>query len=158
MPIIELETKINSKIEICFDLSRSIDLHKISIAKSNEKAINGKISGLIGLDEFVTWKATHFGIIQKLTSKITKYKRPFHFKDEQTKGIFKLMKHDHYFEVENNIVIMKDIFEFKSPFGIFGKLFNYLILTKYLKNLLVVRNETIRDFAETEKWKTILNE
>ena len=158
MPKIELETKINSKIEICFDLSRSIDLHKISIAKSNEKAIDGKTSGLIGLDEFVTWKATHFGITQKLTSKITEYKRPLHFKDEQTKGIFKLINHDHYFEIKNNIVVMKDVFEFQSPFGIIGKLFNYIILTKYMKKLLTVRNETIKDFAETEKWKTILNE
>lgn len=157
MPKFELETKIKSKIDICFDLSRSIDLHKISIAKSNEKAINGKTTGLIGLDEFVTWQATHFGITQKLTSKITKYHRPFHFKDEQTKGIFKLLNHDHYFEVKNDIVIMKDIFEFQSPFGIIGNLFNYLILTNYMKKLLDERNKIIKNFAETEKWKEILN-
>ncbi len=89
---------------------------------------------------------------------IKKYKRPSHFKDEQTKGIFKRINHDHYFEVKNETVVMKDVFEFQSPFGIIGKLFNYLILTKYMKNLLVVRNETIKIFAETEKWKTILNE
>lgn len=158
MPKIEIETRIKSKIDICFDLSRSIDLHKISIAKSNEEAIRGKTSGLISLGESVTWKATHFGISQNLTSKITKYKKPFHFKDEQTKGVFKFMKHDHYFELENNIVVMKDVFEYQSPFGILGRIFNNLILTKYMRKLLIDRNEIIKEFAETDKWKAILNE
>ena len=41
MPTIQLETIINADIKICFDLSRSIDLHQISTAKTNEKAIAG---------------------------------------------------------------------------------------------------------------------
>ena len=88
MPTIHLTTKINAAIETCFDLSRSIDLHKISTAYTNEQAIDGVKRGLIGLDEFVTWQAKHFGIIQKLTTKITAYKRPFHFRDEQIKVHF----------------------------------------------------------------------
>ena len=40
MPQIELQTIINSKIEICFDLSRSIDLYKIWTAATKEKAFN----------------------------------------------------------------------------------------------------------------------
>ena len=48
MPLIELQTKINSTIEICFDLSRGIDLHKISTAKTNETAVDGVTKGLIG--------------------------------------------------------------------------------------------------------------
>lgn len=83
MPTIYLETKIKSSIEICFDLSRSMDLHQISTAKTNEKAIAGKTSGLINPGEYVTWRAKHFGITQNLTSKITAFNKPFHFKDEQ---------------------------------------------------------------------------
>ena len=83
MPVIYLETRIKSTIEICFDLSRSIDLHQISTAKPNEKAIAGRTTGLIGLDEFVTWQAKHFGITQRLKSKITAFNKPFHFRDEQ---------------------------------------------------------------------------
>jgi hypothetical protein len=86
MPIIKLTTEINSTLEICFDLSRSIDLHKISTSKTNEEAIEGKTKGLINLNETVTWKATHFGVRQKLTSKITAFDRPYYFVDEQTKG------------------------------------------------------------------------
>lgn len=83
MPLIILETIINADIETCFDLSRSIDLHKISTAKTKETVVDGITKGLISYNEFVTWEAVHFGIKQRLTSKITAYKRPFHFCDEQ---------------------------------------------------------------------------
>jgi ligand-binding SRPBCC domain-containing protein len=156
MPKIELQTHINAPILICFDLARSIDLHKISTAKSNEEAIEGTIFGLINLNETVTWQATHFGIKQKLTSKITAFESPFFFKDEQIKGIFKYLKHEHHFVQNENQVLMTDIFIFETPFGIFGKIFNYLILTKYLQNLLATRNQIIKEYAESDKWKLVL--
>ncbi len=158
MPKIEIKTEINSTIDICFDLSRSIDLHKISTAKTNEEAIAGKTSGLINLHEFVTWQATHFGFRQKLTSKITAFERPNYFVDEMVNGAFKSFRHEHIFEQLNDKVIMKDVFEFHSPFGVIGQLFNKLILTNYLKQLLIDRNKVIKDFAETDKWKSVLKE
>jgi ligand-binding SRPBCC domain-containing protein len=158
MPEIKLETKIKSNIKICFDLSRSIDLHKISTAETNEKAIAGITSGLINLDESVTWQAKHFGITQKLTSKITKFESPKHFRDEQQKGIFKFIVHDHYFEERGENIIMIDYFYFQSPFGIIGKIIDKFVMTKYLTDLLNQRNEVIKNYAETEKWKTILND
>ena len=156
MPVIKLETVINAPVEICFDLSRSIDLHIISTAKTNEIAIAGVTKGLIGKDEFVTWQATHFGIRQKLTTKITAYDPPFHFRDEQIKGIFKLLKHDHYFDSKDNRAIMTDVFFYESPFGILGRFFNKIILNQYLKKLLWERNELIKEVAESGKWKQFL--
>ena len=98
MPKFQLVTEIKSTLDVCFDLSRSIDLHKISTAQTNEEAIDGTTSGLIGLGEFVTWQARHFGIKQKLTSKITAFDRPHYFQDAQVKGIFKSFRHDHRFD------------------------------------------------------------
>lgn len=157
MPTIKLTTHINSTIETCFDLATSIDLHKLSTSQTNEQAIAGTTKGLIKLNEIVTWQATHFGLRQELTTKITAYDKPFHFRDEQIKGAFKLIKHDHFFEQVGDEVIMKDIFNFESPFGIFGQLFNKLILTRYLTKFLIIRNNLIKEFAETEKHKMILN-
>jgi ligand-binding SRPBCC domain-containing protein len=158
MPKIELTTAISAPIEICFDLARSIDLHQISTATTKERAVAGRLSGLIAINEFVTWEATHFGIKQRLSSKITAFDRPHYFVDEQVKGIFKSIYHVHKFEQLGNQVRMTDVFEFQSPFGIFGRAFNSLILTNYLEKLLVHRNNIIKEFAETDKWKTILNE
>ena len=156
MPKIILQTIIDSSIELCFDLSRSIDLHKISTAKTKEEAIAGKISGLIGLGEFVTWRATHFGISQKLTSKITEYERPYHFQDIQVKGTFKYFIHDHTFKLLDGKVIMEDCFDFKSPFGFIGVIIDKFILTDYLKNFLEERNSLIKLYAETNKWTEVI--
>ena len=157
MPTIELITEINSTLAICFDLSRSIDLHKISTAGTNEQAIAGKTSGLITLKESVTWQATHFGIRQKLCSHITAYTRPYYFVDEQIKGAFKSIRHEHFFEQVAGKVIMKDRFAFETPLGPLGKLFNRLVLTRYMERFLINRNAVIKDFAESAKWQTVLN-
>lgn len=82
MALIELTTIINANRELVFDLSRSIDLHTVSAKQTKEKAIAGKTSGLIGLNETVTWRAKHFGFNQNLTTKITSYNRPYSFTDE----------------------------------------------------------------------------
>jgi ligand-binding SRPBCC domain-containing protein len=156
MPRIEIETKIKAGNHIVFDLSRSIDLHKTSTKHTNETAIAGKMSGLIGLGESVTWKAKHFGIYQKLTTKITEYKRPEYFSDEMISGAFKNFKHEHHFENRNGETIMIDYFDYESPFGWIGEIADNLFLKKYMTRLLKKRNQTIKEFAESEKWKTVL--
>lgn len=143
MPTIRLETIIKGEIQTCFDLSRSIELHVESTKRTKERAIAGKTSGLIELGETVTWEATHFGIRQQLTSKITALDSPTYFRDEQVKGIFKRFEHDHYFEQKGDEVLMTDVLFFQSPFGILGRAFNYLILTKYLRKFLIQRNQLI---------------
>ena len=156
MPVIKLETKIHSKIDICFDLSCSINFHQLTTSTTKEKAISGVTTGLVKLNDIVTWEAIHFGIKQQLTSKISKFNKPFYFRDEQVSGAFKNFKHDHFFEQQDDFILMKDVFKFQSPFGIIGKLFNKLILIKYMTQFLSERNKMIKEYAETEKWKTVL--
>ena len=156
MPIIVLETVINAKREIIFDLSRSVDLHLLSTEKTNEKAIAGKTSGLMEMNETVTWRAKHLGIYQNLTTKITAFEKSTYFADEMEKGAFKRFKHEHYFEDYEDGTLMKDNFEYKSPFGILGKLADFILLKNYMKSFLIERNSMIKKVAETEKWKSLL--
>jgi len=148
MPVIQIETTINAPNEICFDLSRSIDLHQQSMQHTDEKAIAGRTEGLIELGEEVTWQATHFGIKQNLTSKITAFDYPHSFRDEMVKGAFKSFTHDHLF--------MQDRFEFESPMGWLGRMFNHVILTRYMTELLRRRNQMIKEVAESGRWEEIL--
>jgi len=148
MPVIELVTHIHAPIEICFDLARSIDLHKRSTAGTGEEAVAGVTSGLIGAGETVTWRAKHFGIRQHLTSVITAFDYPVYFRDEMVRGAFKSIKHDHRFERSGAMTIMRDLFEFESPGGLAGRLFNTLILTRYLTQLLKKRNRVIKEVGE----------
>ncbi len=156
MPTIRLETYIEAPIERVFDLSRSIDLHKLTTKETNEEAIAGKTSGLIGLDETVTWRAKHFGIYQKLTVKIVKYDRPNMFADKMLKGTFASMYHVHSFEKSEIGTKMIDQFEFKSPLGFLGMIADYLFLKKYMNNFLLIRNEELKAIAESERWKKML--
>lgn len=158
MPIIFLETRINAPIYRCFDLARSIDLHKLSTGNTQEQAIAGTTTGLIGLNETVIWRAKHFGVWQKLTSKITEFERPYLFTDEMLEGAFKSIYHKHLFRQEGNITIMTDNFHFKSPLGILGSIANKLFLTKYLTELLSERNKMIKKFAETDRWREVVKE
>lgn len=156
MPSIHLTTHINAPIDRCFHLSLSIDLHILSTAKTSEVAIAGVTSGLIGKGETVTWAATHFGIRQKLTVKIEEVSEPYYFSDRMIKGAFKSMYHQHHFKEADGGTLMTDEFNFESPFGPVGKLFNKLVLTKYLTGFLIERNNMIRQVAEGEEWKSLL--
>ncbi|GAB3002382.1 hypothetical protein GCM10027284_20170 [Cyclobacterium sediminis] len=151
MPLIEIETYIQADIEIVFDLSRSVDLHKISTEHTNEKAISGRTRGLMELNESVTWKAKHFGVYQVLTSKISDFERPNYFLDYQEKGIFKYFKHHHYFDQTSTETKMVDKFDYESPFGILGNLADRLLIKKYMTNFLIKRNSVIKEFAESDK-------
>ncbi|MGJ8593579.1 MAG: SRPBCC family protein [Aquaticitalea sp.] len=148
MPLIILKTEIKADIQTCFDLSRNIDFHLKSLEHSHEEAVAGKTSGLIGLGESVTWEAKHFGIKQRLTSKITEFNAPHYFVDKMVSGAFKSFKHEHIFETQGNETLMTDKFHFESPYGIFGTLANTLFLTRYVTNLLQTRNAALKAEAE----------
>ena len=150
MPRIEIKTVLNSDIETCFNLARNIDFHQESFEKFNERAIGGKTSGLIELNEWVTWEAKHIGFVQHLTAKITEFEAPNYFVDEMVFGALKSFRHEHKFrESENNTTVMTELFYFESPFGVFGKLANVLFLKRYIKSLLKTRNEFLKEKAET---------
>ncbi|MFT7154098.1 MAG: ligand-binding SRPBCC domain-containing protein [Alteromonas macleodii] len=159
MPRIELETLVKADRKIVFDLSRSIDLHKISTQHTDEEAIAGKTSGLIDLNETVTWRAKHFAVYQTLTSKITEFNSPDIFVDEMVEGAFKRFRHEHKFlkGKSEGETILVDIFDYESPFGLFGKIADKLFLETYMTNILTKRNQTIKDFAETGDWKSLLD-
>lgn len=156
MPIIKLETKISAPVERVFDLARSIDLHKNSMSKYDERAVAGKMSGLINLGETVTWEATHFGIRQRLTSKITAFDRPCYFRDSMVEGAFKRFDHDHYFEESSGRTIIRDVFDFESPLGILGMIVDFIAVESHMSIMLEERNELIKHTAESDDWRRFL--
>ena len=157
MAKIHLTTVINAPVERVFDLSRSINLHKISTAHTNEQAIAGVTAGLINENETVTWQGKHLFKVRKFTSKITSMKKPLLFIDEMTQGDFKSYKHEHHFKSVSNGTVMIDLVEFETPYGSLGQFVNKVYLKKYMQRLLEHRNKIIKEYAETQKWKVILN-
>ncbi len=153
MPLIEVQTKINADLEVCFDLARSIDFHKESLKHTDEIPIAGKTFGLIELNEWVSWEARHLGFVQHLTTKITDFESPNYFVGEMIFGAFKTLKHEHLFKSTGVGTLMIDKFYFESPYGFVGKFANWLFLKKYMTKLLSIRNTALKERAEIEQLK-----
>jgi ligand-binding SRPBCC domain-containing protein len=154
MPRIETAIVISAPIERVFDLARSIDVHKESQSAHRERAIGGRTSGLIENGEVVTWEALHFGVRQRLTSRIVAMTRPTHFRDSMVAGAFKRIDHDHFFEsLPDGRTRMKDIFDYVAPLGPIGRLADWLFLEKYMRGLLEARNDVIRRLAESSAYE-----
>lgn len=156
MPTIHLTTFIAAPPERVFDLSRNIDLHKLSMTKHKEEAVAGTRFGLIEKNESVTWKGKHLFKTRLLRSKITEMIKPKLFIDEQAEGDFKMLKHEHHFKPCENGTIMIDLVYFETPYGKMGKWFNLLYFTRYMRHLLELRNKTIKEYAEGDKWRKLL--
>ncbi len=157
MAKIHLTTFIAAPVERVFDLCRSINLHKISTTDTHERAVAGTTTGLINEGETVTWQAKHLYKTRRFTSKITLMQRPDVFIDKMISGDFKNFEHEHYFKSIENGTIMIDVLTFDSPYGLIGNLVDNFYLKKYLETLLLKRNTIIKDYAESTKWKAILN-
>ena len=155
MPKIHLTTFIPAPAERVFDLSRNISLHKISMKHHREEAVAGVTSGLINNGETVTWRARHFFKTRTFTSKITEMKPYEKFVDKMVDGDFKSYEHEHYFKRIDNGTIVIDIVHFESPYGFIGKIFNKLVLKKYLERMITERNNVISQYAAGDKWKAL---
>lgn len=157
MPLIQLSMKIEAPLERVFDLARSIDAHMASTPGTHERAIAGRVSGLIEMGETVTWQAKHFGVQQRLTVRITAMDRPHFFSDEMASGAFAAMRHTHRFSPDGEGTLMSDDFYFSAPLGIFGRLAEWLFLTHYMKKFLTTRALVLKKIAESNDWQQYLS-
>ena len=157
MVSIDLVLRIEAPIERCFDLSRSIEVHLIGAAETGEAAVAGVTTGLMGLGQWVRWKAKHFGVTQHLTSKITAFDYPHYFQDTMIEGAFKSMQHDHYFEaITSDETEMKDRFVFSAPLPLLGGIAERVFLKRHMENFLVKRNRIVKEVAESANWQDYL--
>lgn len=151
MPQIVTEIWINAPAEICFDLARSVQAHESSTAHTYERAIAGKVEGLMELGDCVTWRAKHLGVWQTLTAQITHFERPHCFVDEMVQGTFQRFHHTHHFSPQDGGTLMVDTFDYTSPLGVLGTLADKLFLEKYMHHFLLTRNRALKAKAEAIK-------
>ena len=147
---------IHAPIERCFLLSLSVDLHRDSTHGTGEKAVEGITSGIMKLNDTVTWEAKHLGVRQRLTTKVSMYNYPNYFVSEMVQGIFKKIYHQHIFHSEGDTTIMTDLFAFAAPLGVFGRIAEKLFLEKYMRGFLIQRNLFIKQTAESESWHAFI--
>jgi ligand-binding SRPBCC domain-containing protein len=148
MTTIVVETRVAAPIELCFDLARDVEAHLRASSSTGERAVDGKTSGLLGLGDVVTFEAVHFGIRQRLTSKIVEFDRPRRFVDEMVKGAFTSLRHVHEFVLDGRSVLMRDTLTWRSPLGFLGTVADKLLVEAHLRAFMVKKQSELKQYAE----------
>ncbi|WGW11438.1 SRPBCC family protein [Saxibacter everestensis] len=140
----ECSTRSTLSQQRLFDLSRDIDVHVDSMSDSGERAVAGVQKGLIGAGQQVTWRAWHFGLPLRMTSKITEMHEPDSFTDEQVRGPFRYFRHIHEVHPDGSGSVLIDRVSFAAPFGVLGRIVERLVLGSYIRRLIEKRNRFLR--------------
>lgn len=141
---------IDASPEKCFDLARDMDVHVRTLAATGERIVEGKSEGLLELGDVVTFEGKHFGVKQRLSSKIVAFDRPHSFTDQVIKGAFRSLTHTHSFQAMPEGTLMTDEITFEAPLGPLGRLAEALFLRSYMRNLIVERGKELKRIAETK--------
>lgn len=121
------------------------------MAQSAEQIVGGVRSGAMVLGDTVTWRARHFGIPFRMTSRVTEFEAPSRFVDEQVSGPFAHWWHEHVFDEHCDATLMTDTVEFASPLGPLGRLVDTFVLTRYMTRLLAQRNSWLADALSQDR-------
>ena len=148
MPIIRFTTEVEAPPGRVFDLARDIGAHLESMRRHRERVVGGRPSGLLEAGEEVEWRARHFGLPLRLRTRIVELEPPVRFVDEQVRGPFVSMRHEHTFEGRRTGTLMTDVFVYHAPLGPLGWLADALFLEWYMRRLLVSRAAALKRAAE----------
>lgn len=157
MPRIHLTTFIAAPVERVFDLSRNLTLYKLIFQGRKESFSSGAASNLLAKGETISVVSKLAGKSRMSMIKVMDMQRPLLFTEEQVKGDLRNYRHEHHFKAIQNGTIVIDLIDFDTAKDMLGRMFGKLYLRKYLEDLSRKRNEMIRSYAETEKWRAVLS-
>ena len=157
MPRIHLTTFIAAPVERVFDLSRNLTLYKLIFQNRKEGFSSWAASNLLAKGETVSIVSKLAGKSRMSIIRVMDMQRPLSFTEEQVKGDLDIYRHEHHFKSIENGTIVIDLVDFGSTRDMLGKLFGKFYLKKYLEELLGRRNEMVRTYAESEKWRAVLS-
>lgn len=144
---VEVVTIVPAAPQVAFDLELDVDVHAASIPGSAETAVTGHGRRRLREGDDVTFTARHLGRTWVLTSRVTACDPPSRFVDEQVRGPFRTMHHEHRFEPVPQGTRMVDEFSFSLPGGVPGAAVARWVGAPYLRRLLVARGRHIAAVA-----------
>ncbi|PRY15815.1 SRPBCC family protein [Kineococcus rhizosphaerae] len=147
--LIEVVTDVAADPGVVFDLELDVDMHTASLRGSGERATTGSGRRRLQLGDEVTFHARHLGLPWRMTSRVTAYDRPHRFVDEQTRGPFRSLHHEHLFAALPGGTRMTDRMSVTAPAGPLGAVVAHLVLAPYLRRLLRRRAAHVKQVAES---------
>lgn len=82
--------------------------------------------------------------------------KPEMYIEVQLQGDLVAWRHEHHFKAIDNGMLMIDLLNFETPYGIAGHWFNRLYFTGYMESLIHRKNDLIKRYAESDRWKKLL--
>lgn len=144
---IDVVTVIAAAPDVVFDLELDVDVHAASLP--GETAVTSSGHRRLGLGDDVAFTARHFGLVWRMTCRITALDRPHRFVDEQIHGPFRALRHEHVFDaLDAGRTRMSDHMSITAPAGAPGAVVARLLLAPYLRRLLVRRAAHVKRAAE----------
>lgn len=156
MPHIHQTSFIKAPSDRVFDLSRHLSLFKKAFESKKERLLSGASSNLLTVGDTVTLQASHLGKTRTVTLRINEVDPQTGFSEEQVRGDLISYRHVHHFKKADNGTIMIDLVDYEMPRDILGKMIGKFFIHKYFQGIIQRRNQLIRSYAESEKWKPLL--
>ena len=173
-PVMESIT-IAAPIERVFALSTRVELVQQTLGmRLVESALPNTVSaGHISAHSRVVWRGWKFGLPTSHHTLITAFAAPERqptgevtafFQDSQEQGRFAFFQHDHYFReaydsaAQQPITTLHDEIRFALPCGALGRVAANLMLAPHIRSLARRRFAMIRQLAESDGWRTWVDE
>lgn len=157
MPNIHLTTFISAPAERVLDLSRSIGIYKLLFHKRKETFRAATGGSLMLLKETFSIEAKHLRKTRQLTLHMSNFSTGQYYMIEKVKGSLSVYRHDHFVKEVANGTLLIDKIEYGYPEDFIGRVLSKLYLHAGLEKLIEQRNELIRQHAESEKWRVLLD-
>ncbi|MFT3948860.1 MAG: SRPBCC family protein [Agriterribacter sp.] len=156
MSSIHLTTFIKAPADRVFNLCRNSTIFKKAFEGRKETLTASASDILVKQGDTMTLSAKHLGKTRALTLRITEMEAQQKFVEEQVKGDLKSFRHEHHFmEVENGTIVI-DLVEMEEPRDAIGGMLGKIFLKNYFEKILSKRNELIRQYAESDKWRAVM--
>lgn len=149
MSVLVTTTLIHAPVGVVFDLARDVREHTASLVHTGERAVApGRTSGLLEAGDLVCFRARHFGLALGLDARVVALDAPRSFSDEQVRGPFRSLRHDHVFAATGAGTLVTDRIVWASPLGLLGRFADEIAVRRQLLSILTARTTHLKRRAE----------
>lgn len=149
MPVLITTMLIHAPADVVFDLARDVREHTAALVHTAERVVGpGRVSGLLETGDLVCFRARHFGLPLALDARMVNVDAPRGFSDEQVRGPFHTLRHDHVLVGTGAGTLMTDRIVWASPLGLLGRLADEIAVRRQLLSILAARNAHLKRRAE----------
>jgi ligand-binding SRPBCC domain-containing protein len=141
---------VHAPIETVFALATDVEEHLAALAHTGERVVPpGRTSGLLEFGDLVCFRARHFGLPWRMTARIVAVEAPVRFVDEQLRGPFQSLRHEHVFAATRAGTMVTDVLTWRAPFGVLGQVADAVAVRRHMLGILSARGTHLKRRAES---------